>query len=106
MTRYKLLTIVASIAALLTGGSEPTFKLTDDSAMDRLMSSRRVAALQKENPTQLICWIEDTKPGERDLYLGEDHPEHTVRMGTFRVTADGRVWEQDIIDPEAPWVVV
>ena len=61
------------------------------------MATRHVAALQRGNPTRLICWIERAEPGERDLYLGEDHADHTVRIGAYRVTADGHTWVN--IDP-------
>ena len=60
--------------------------------MQRLMTTQHVAALQRSNPTPLTCWVEDSRPDVRQLYLGENHPDHTVRLGAYRVTADGRVW--------------
>ncbi len=102
---YKQLALMIAVG-VMGGCSASTFQLSDDSAMQQLMVTKRVVALQQENPTRLICFVENVKPGERDLYLGEDHPDHTVRVGTFRVTADGRVWEQDVVDPDAPWITV
>jgi hypothetical protein len=84
--------ILFCLLSLLAGCAAPAFKLSDESARVRLMETEYVSELQRKNPTQLVCWIEGTEPGARDLYLGENHPDHTVRVGAFRVTADGRVW--------------
>jgi hypothetical protein len=71
------------------------------------MSTKHVAELQRKNPTRLTCWVEGTEADARLLYLGENHPDHTVRVGAYRVTSDGRVWVN--ADPtllEAKWAVV
>jgi hypothetical protein len=65
--------------------------LTDQSAMDRLMSTNYVAELAKRNPSPILCYIEGSGATYRNLYLGEDHPTHTVRLRSCRVQSDGRV---------------
>jgi hypothetical protein len=70
----------------------PGFVLSDDAALDRLMATRHVADLRSRLPIKLTCWVEASAPDERRLYLGEEHGDHTVRLGAYRVTADGRVW--------------
>jgi hypothetical protein len=83
---------VLSLLAIATGCAAPVLALTDESAIERLMETKHVADLQRRNSTRLICWVEGSEPGARELYLGENHPDHTVRVGAYRVTADGRVW--------------
>jgi hypothetical protein len=84
--------IVLSLFSLLTGCAAHAFQLTDESAMVRLMATKHVAEWQRKHETPLICWVEGTEPDARNLYLGENHPDHTARVGAYRVTADGRVW--------------
>ncbi len=99
--------VILRLVALLAGCAAPTFKLSDESAIEKLMGTRHVAELQRENPTPLTCWVEDSEPDARQLYLGEDHQDHTVRAGTYRVTADGRVWlNADPALPEDAWTVI
>jgi len=50
------------------------------------MGTRYVADLHRENAAPLVCFVEGSEPDARDLYLGEDHPDHTARL------CDGRVW--------------
>jgi hypothetical protein len=80
------------LVCLLTGCAAPPFALTDESAMDALMVTRHVAELQQRHSMPLTCRIEGTDPDARRLYLGESHSDHTVRVGAYRVTSDGRVW--------------
>ena len=80
----------------MAGCAAPTnskpFVLSDDAATDRLLATHHVAALARTIPAPLICFVEGHSAGATELYLGEDHPDHTVRLGAYRVTADGRVW--------------
>ena len=80
------------LPTLLIGCTSPAFVLTDESAMERLMSTKHVADLRRRNPKPLTCWVESSDPSASLLYLGENHDDHTVRIGAYRVTADGRVW--------------
>ncbi len=83
------------------------FRLTDESAMRKLMATKHVAQIEQRDPSPIICFVESEEPGEIDLSLGEDHPDHTVRIGAYRVTSDGRVWMNS--DPtllEERWVQV
>ncbi len=98
---------ICSLLSVVLGCASPAFRLTDESAMNRLMATRYVADLQRKNPTPLTCWVEDSEPGARLLYLGEDHADHAVRVGAFRVTRDGRVWvNADPTRLEDRWTVV
>ncbi len=91
----------------VVGCAAPAFELTEEAAVDRLMATRHVAGLRRENPGPLICFVEDAGPDAVDLYLGEDHPTHTVRVGSYRVTSDGRVWvNSDATLLEDRWVPV
>lgn len=75
--------------------------------MQKLMNTRYVANLQKQIPAKFICFVEDSTDTERDLYLGEDHDDHTVRLRACRVTADGRVWvNADETLLEDRWVTI
>jgi hypothetical protein len=76
----------------VSGCAAPRFVLTDQSALHRLMATEHVASFSRRIPAPLICWVEGTEPNARFLYLGEDHPTYTVRVGAYRVTSDGRVW--------------
>jgi hypothetical protein len=99
--------VILSLFPLLTGCAAQQFRLSDESAMHRLMATKRVADLQRRNPTPLMCWVEGSEPGARELYLGEDHSDHTVRIGAYRVTADGRVWvNADLTLLEDHWAVI
>lgn len=98
---------ILGLLSMLTGCTSPAFKLSDKSAVVRLLATRHVVELQRRNPTPLTCWVEGTEPDARRLYLGENHPDHTVRVGAYRVTADGRAWVNT--DPtllEERWTVV
>lgn len=69
------------------------FTLTEDSAMIRVMSTKRVANLSRAIPNRRItCMVEHTTPDAVYLYLGDDEGDHTTRVGFYRVTRDGRVW--------------
>ena len=86
-------------------GCASHFVLTDDSAMDKLMKTRYVADLQRRNPSLLICFVEGIESDARDLYLGEDHSDHTVRLRACRVTPEGHVWvNSDYTLLENRWV--
>lgn len=98
---------IFSLLLFVTGCAGPTFRLTDESAMDRLMATQHVAELQRNNPTPLTCWVEGADPNARQMYLGENHADHTVRVGTYRVTSDGRVWvNADPTQLEEQWAIV
>ena len=84
--------VILGFLLLLSGCASPAFKLSDESAVNRLLATRHVANLQRNNPTPLACWVEGAEPDARLLYLGENHSDHTVRVGAYRVTADGRAW--------------
>jgi hypothetical protein len=60
--------------------------------MQKLIATTHVAGLRANNSTPLICWVEVTEADALELSLGEDHPDHTARIGAYRVTSDGRVW--------------
>src|SRR5262249_51647628 len=90
-----LASVAACVASVAAGCTHPAFVLTDDAAMDRVMSSAHVSRLQERNPTRLMCMVDGREPNAIDVYVGEDHPDHTVRVATFRVTDDGRVWVND-----------
>jgi hypothetical protein len=99
--------IILSRLSLLMACAAPAFRLTDDSAIDRLMTTRHVAELQRQNPMPLTCWAEGAHADARELYLGENHPDHTVRIGAYRVTADGRVWMNGAATrPEHRWIAI
>lgn len=83
---------LACLTSLLQGCGASHFVLTDESAIASLMATNHVASLQHHNPTPLRCSVEYAEADAICLYLGEDHPTHTVRIGSFRVTSDGRVW--------------
>jgi hypothetical protein len=75
--------------------------------MDKLMQTRYVADLQTRIPAHLVCFVEDSTATERDLYLGENQPDHTVRLRACRVTSDGRVWvNADETLLEDRWIVI
>ena len=100
-------TFTVALAFYLSGCASHRFVLSDWSAMKQVMSTRHVAELQRRNPTRFTCWIEGSEGDARQVYLGENHPDHTVRVGAYRVTSDGRVWVNS--DPtllEENWVVV
>jgi hypothetical protein len=98
---------IVGLLTLLGGCAARGFNLSDESAMDRLMSTKHVAKLQRNSPTPLTCRVEDVEPDARLLYLGESHADHTVRVGTYRVTSDGRVWlNADSTLLEDRWVIV
>ena len=84
--------VILSLFSLLMGCGASGFRLTDEAAMARLMATKHVAELQRKIPAPLTCWVEGSQPDARQLYLGENHSDHTVRVGVYRVTADGRVW--------------
>src|SRR5687768_9003016 len=91
----------------LTSCAAPSFRLSEDSAMDRLMATRHVAQLQREHVSSLTCFVENSGADGVDLYLGENHPTHTVRVGSYRVTTDGGVWmNSDATQLEERWVRV
>ena len=95
------------LKAIADGQPAPAFKLTDKSAMDRLMATKHVAELQRKNSTRLACRVAGTELDARRLYLGENHSAHTVRIGAYRVTADGRVWvnaDRTLLDDR--WTVI
>jgi hypothetical protein len=94
MMNHKTL-LVLGLLFLLAGCASRSFVLTDRSAMEKLMSTQYVADLQRGNASALMCFVEGSAPDARELYLGEDHPDHTVRLRACRVTADGRVWVND-----------
>jgi hypothetical protein len=99
--------VILGLLSLLTGCASPSFTLTDESAMNRLLATKYVAELQRTNPVPLTTWVEGTEPGARLLYLGEDHSDHAVRLGAFRVTADGRVWmNADTTRLEDRWITI
>jgi hypothetical protein len=96
-----------AVIAVLAGCGARTLELTDESAMSALMQTKHVAALQRQNPTRFVCWVESADSTSRYLYLGENHPDHTVRVGSYRVTSDGRVWvNSDLTYLEDQWVFV
>ncbi len=88
--------------------SAPSFKLSENAAMQRLMASKYVARLQRAIPSRhLVCRVEGRQPDEVDLYLGDDEGDHTTRVAFCRVTRDGRVWvNKDETGAEDRWGVV
>jgi hypothetical protein len=99
--------LVITLLILITGCAAPTFKLSDESAIDRLMATRHVLELQQASPIRLIAWVERREADARPVYLGEDHADHAVRMGAYRVTSDGRVWvNADLMLLDERWVLV
>ncbi len=88
--------------------TKPSFKLTEDTAMQRLMGSAYVAALVRAIPSRhLMCMVEITRPDSIDLYLGDDEGDHTTRVNFCRVSQDGRVWvNQDETGLDDRWAVV
>jgi hypothetical protein len=98
---------IALFLLALTGCGARAFELTDRSAMDRLMATKHVAALRGRIAAPLTCRVEGVEPDARRLYLGESHDTHTVRVGAYRVTADGRAWRN--ADPtllEERWTAI
>ena len=76
--------------------------------MNQLMSTRRVASLERAIPNRhLTCMVDYTTPGVVYLSLGDDEGDHTTRVGLFRVTQDGRVWvNRDEAGLKDRWAVV
>ena len=108
MRRRNLFTLAALIALFCTGCARDAFRLTEDSAIERLMATKRVASLERAIPNRrMVCMVDDTRPDAVYLYLGYDEGDHTTRVGFYRVTSDGRVWvNQDETGLDDRWVVV
>jgi hypothetical protein len=105
MTHFRLLLVV--FTCLLFGCAPQRFLLSDESAVSKLLTTKHVADLQRTHEAPLTAWVESVRPDARYLYLGESHPDHTVRVGAYRVTSDGRVWMN--ADPtllEDRWVAI
>jgi hypothetical protein len=103
---FRPILLIVMIASLAGCASSP-FQLSDESAVKQLLTTKHVAELHRHNPSPFICWVEGVEPNARELYLGEDHPDHTVRIGSYRVTSDGRVWiNDDATGLTERWVVI
>jgi hypothetical protein len=102
-------TLLVSCTSTSQQSSPPVpFKLSEESAVDRLMATQLVARLEKAIPHRhLICMVEGRTSDEIDLYLGDDEGDHTTRIGAYRVTGDGRVWAATLNTPgEYIWVAI
>jgi|SRR4051794_7832157 hypothetical protein len=87
------LIVVLIVVTCIAGCAHPDFALTEETAMDRLMRSEHARQLLREVPgRRLMCMVDEVRPGEIDLYLGDDEGTHTTRVDFCRVTADGRLW--------------
>lgn len=94
--------------AVADGCAHPSFRLTEDSALDRVMATRQVQSLREEIPSRrLMARVDDVRPEAIYVYVGDDEGDHTTRVGFYRVTPDGRVWRnRDETGLEERWEVV
>ena len=90
---------------LLSAGCQP-FVLTDASATDKVLATKYWTDLEKHYSEPLVCWVVAVNPDGRELYIGTNHANQVVKIRDCRVTADGRVWVNDLTSPRERWIVV